>query len=176
MAAICCYVPPSPTLQCRRAVHGFRCCSVAPNNHKKKERPSPHLLKFAVSGVTELLRFLSSPKHRSDAVSYEQRDDISVSAVDDVLMILKSDYENAYFVTGIFTSAIYTEDCIFEDPTIKFRGSEIRARWRKKRFGELSEREVFGFLHLHTLMPLFIYMTRGNKEKTNIPLRGKLIP
>ncbi|XP_059649362.1 uncharacterized protein LOC132295215 isoform X2 [Cornus florida] len=100
MAAICCYVPPSPTLQCRRAVHGFRCCSVAPNNHKKKERPSPHLLKFAVSGVTELLRFLSSPKHRSDAVSYEQRDDISVSAVDDVLMILKSDYENAYFVTG----------------------------------------------------------------------------
>ncbi|XP_059649360.1 uncharacterized protein LOC132295215 isoform X1 [Cornus florida] len=128
MAAICCYVPPSPTLQCRRAVHGFRCCSVAPNNHKKKERPSPHLLKFAVSGVTELLRFLSSPKHRSDAVSYEQRDDISVSAVDDVLMILKSDYENAYFVTGIFTSAIYTEDCIFEDPTIKFRGKDLYSR------------------------------------------------
>jgi len=27
--------------------------------------------------------------------------------------------------TGVFTSAIYAEDCIFEDPTIRFRGKRI---------------------------------------------------
>ena len=25
---------------------------------------------------------------------------------------------------GVFTSAIYAEDCIFEDPTIKFQGKK----------------------------------------------------
>ncbi|KAG2273480.1 hypothetical protein Bca52824_068035 [Brassica carinata] len=42
--------------------------------------------------------------------------------------ILRSDYGNAYFVTGIFTSAIYSDDCIFEDPTISFRGTELYER------------------------------------------------
>ncbi|XP_073260009.1 uncharacterized protein [Populus alba] len=51
-----------------------------------------------------------------------------VSGIDDVIMILKSDYENAYFVTGVFTSAIYDEDCIFEDPTIKFQGTKLYSR------------------------------------------------
>ncbi|XP_024017316.1 uncharacterized protein LOC21389611 [Morus notabilis] len=54
--------------------------------------------------------------------------DFSVSSVDDVITILKSDYQNAYFVTGIFSSEIYAEDCIFEDPTIRFRGKELYSR------------------------------------------------
>jgi hypothetical protein len=28
---------------------------------------------------------------------------------------------------GVFTSAIYDEDCVFEDPTIKFQGKNLRA-------------------------------------------------
>ncbi|KAF2298500.1 hypothetical protein GH714_023830 [Hevea brasiliensis] len=56
------------------------------------------------------------------------RDEISVSGIDDVVIILMGDYENAYFVTGIFTSAIYAEDCLFEDPTIRFRGTDLYAR------------------------------------------------
>ncbi|KAA8536968.1 hypothetical protein F0562_029446 [Nyssa sinensis] len=126
MAGICCYVRPFPVLQ-RRTVHGFRCCSVLPNNNKK-ETPTPQLLKIAVTGVTELLRLFSFGRDRLDTVSYEQRDELSVSGIDDILMILKSDYENAYFVTGIFTTAIYAEDCTFEDPTIKFRGKELYSR------------------------------------------------
>lgn len=35
-----------------------------------------------------------------DRVSCEERDEISVSGIDDVVMILMADYENAYFVTG----------------------------------------------------------------------------
>ncbi|KAI5566632.1 hypothetical protein BDE02_13G033600 [Populus trichocarpa] len=29
---------------------------------------------------------------------------------------------------GVFTSTIYDEDCIFEDPTIKFQGTKLYSR------------------------------------------------
>ncbi|KAK6289484.1 hypothetical protein POUND7_001025 [Theobroma cacao] len=108
--------------------HGARCCSVAPENEKKTK--TPQILRLAVSGVTELLRlFSSSTKYRvDDGLCTREREGISVSDVDEVLRILKSDYENGYFVTGNFTSAIYAEDCIFEDPTIRFRGKELYSR------------------------------------------------
>ncbi|XVF06988.1 hypothetical protein REPUB_Repub06bG0098900 [Reevesia pubescens] len=109
-------------------VHGVRCCSVTPGNENKTK--TPPFLRLAVSGVTELLRlFFSSTKHRvDDEMNPIDRDRISASDVGDVLRILKADYENAYFVTGNFTSAIYAEDCIFEDPTIRFRGKELYSR------------------------------------------------
>ncbi|OMO50532.1 hypothetical protein COLO4_38037 [Corchorus olitorius] len=109
-------------------VHGARCCSVAPENENKTK--TPQLLRLTVSGVTELLRIFSSPnKDRvDDKLNSWERDEISVSDVDDVVRILKSDYEKAYFVTGNFTCSIYAEDCIFEDPTIRFRGSELYSR------------------------------------------------
>jgi len=65
---------------------------------------------------------------RLERADDKKREEISVLGVDDVVMILKSDYENAYFVTGTFTSAIYAEDCIFEDPTIRFRGKALYSR------------------------------------------------
>uniref|UniRef100_A0A0D3GNH8 Uncharacterized protein n=2 Tax=Oryza TaxID=4527 RepID=A0A0D3GNH8_9ORYZ len=46
----------------------------------------------------------------------------SPRSVDDVVAVLEADYQRAYFLTGNFTPDIYTEDCLFEDPTIKFRG------------------------------------------------------
>lgn len=120
MKALQCEVSPSSL-----RIHGVRCCSVAP------DKRTPKILKFAVSGVTELLRLFSSSsaaRDRLDAVSSRPKEEISVSGVDDVVMVLKSDYENAYFVTGIFTSSLYAEDCIFEDPTIRFQGTELYAR------------------------------------------------
>ncbi|OAY42137.1 hypothetical protein MANES_09G156000v8 [Manihot esculenta] len=125
-------ISPNPTLTLKR-IHGIRCCSGTPGNEKwsrvETKAKTPGVLKFAVSGVTELLRLFSfSSKDSLDRVSCEERDEISVSGIDDVVMILMADYENAYFVTGIFTSAIYAEDCLFEDPTIRFRGTELYAR------------------------------------------------
>ncbi|KAG6618204.1 hypothetical protein I3842_Q120700 [Carya illinoinensis] len=107
-----------------------RCSSRTPD---KKAAASgtgtPQILKLVVSGATELLRlFSSSSTYNKNRVSDEKREEILVSGVDDVMTILKSDYENAYFVTGAFTSAIYAEDCIFEDPTIKFQGKELYSR------------------------------------------------
>ncbi|KAF9621271.1 hypothetical protein IFM89_018488 [Coptis chinensis] len=108
-----------------KRLHGFRCSSSLHNNKKE----TPLLLKFAVSGVTELLRIFSSgTTQRLDTVPYTQKGEPVVSGVDDIVDILQSDYENAYFLTGNFTSAIYAEDCSFEDPTIKFRGKGLYAR------------------------------------------------
>ena len=39
---------------------------------------------------------------RVDGVGDNQGEEFVVAGIDDVLNILKSDYENAYFVTGIF--------------------------------------------------------------------------
>ncbi|GMY22818.1 hypothetical protein FCV25MIE_35058 [Fagus crenata] len=112
-------------------LHGPRCSSTTPdNNHTKTKTKTktPQILKLTVSGVTELLRLFSSNQTRLERESDKEREEIVVSGIDDVVIILKSDYENAYFVTGVFTSAIYAEDCIFEDPTIRFRGKELYSR------------------------------------------------
>ncbi|KAL4570223.1 hypothetical protein LXL04_025874 [Taraxacum kok-saghyz] len=100
--------------------NGFRC---------SKSNDTPKLLKIVVSGATEILRLLSSfNKNELYEIVPEEKYEPSASSLDDVMMILKSDYDNAYFVTGNFTSGIYTEDCIFEDPTIRFRGKELYSR------------------------------------------------
>ncbi|KAG7968957.1 hypothetical protein I3843_07G006200 [Carya illinoinensis] len=124
-----CVKPPPLTIRPNR-LPCPRCSSRTPD---KKAAASgtgtPQILKLVVSGATELLRlFSSSSTYNKNRVSDEKREEILVSGVDDVMTILKSDYENAYFVTGAFTSAIYAEDCIFEDPTIKFQGKELYSR------------------------------------------------
>ncbi|KAL1294264.1 hypothetical protein HN51_054982 [Arachis hypogaea] len=138
-------LPPSNSkLQLRRN-HVFQCqCfsntssnsnsnGSAPNSRRKSsnsETETPPLLKAAVSAVTELLRLLS-PSNQASSLSEdteEFRDEFPLSSVDDVLNIIQSDYDKAYFVTGNFTNSIYAENCIFEDPTIKFRGRELYAR------------------------------------------------
>ncbi|KAJ6974601.1 hypothetical protein NC653_030653 [Populus alba x Populus x berolinensis] len=98
MAGICSLNPT--TLMTIKRIHGIRCCSGATDNEKKSQirTKTPQILKLVVSGVTELLRVFSfSGKERLEKVNNKDRDEISVSGIDDVIMILKSDYENAYF-------------------------------------------------------------------------------
>ncbi|XP_049351489.1 uncharacterized protein LOC125815952 [Solanum verrucosum] len=128
MAGMCCYSSLSQTLINKKGQGGFYCCSPAPNNQKVKTQ-TPKLLKIAVSGVTELLRLLPSPSTNRLGVSDDEGGgEPLVYNVEDVLKIIKLDYEKAYFVTGLFTSGIYAEDCVFEDPTIKFRGRDLYSR------------------------------------------------
>ncbi|XP_043698138.1 uncharacterized protein LOC122648899 [Telopea speciosissima] len=101
----------------------FRCYSSTGDSNQ-----TPRLLKIAVNGVTEILRLFSSGKERLDGTKYTQGDEPSISDIDDVIVVLKSDYDKAYFVTGNFTPTIYADDCIFEDPTIKFRGKDLYSR------------------------------------------------
>ncbi|XP_024995567.1 uncharacterized protein LOC112528742 isoform X1 [Cynara cardunculus var. scolymus] len=117
--AICLHarLPLHLTQPQRRFRNSFRC---------SKTNDTPQLLKIVVSGATEILRLFSSfNKNELNEMVPEQNYETSASCLDDVMMILKSDYDNAYFVTGNFTSGIYAEDCIFEDPTIRFRGKDF---------------------------------------------------
>lgn len=85
---------------------------------------APPVVRAAVSVVTELLRALSPNKKLRDAATQQggEPDPPPCGSVEDVLAVLQDDYRRAYFLTGDFTPGIYTEDCLFEDPTIKFRG------------------------------------------------------
>ncbi|PON73889.1 hypothetical protein PanWU01x14_054390 [Parasponia andersonii] len=125
------HTPQAPLHYFRpRSRNGIWCFSTGPDNNnsgKSYKRETPQLLRIAVSGVTELLRLFSASQGPT-RVTEKRRDEFSVSSVDDVVTILKSDYRNAYFVTGVFSSAIYAENCIFEDPTIRFRGKELYSR------------------------------------------------
>ncbi|KAK4849793.1 hypothetical protein QYF36_000851 [Acer negundo] len=132
MAGISCFGQANPTVYHHRSffrrLHAVRCTLDNHHNNNQK-RTTPQVLKFAVTGVTELLRLFSSSdedkNRQQDEITISDSDSDSVLGVDDVVTVLKSDYENAYFVTGTFTSAIYVEDCLFEDPTISFRGTEL---------------------------------------------------
>ncbi|XP_021742288.1 uncharacterized protein LOC110708468 isoform X1 [Chenopodium quinoa] len=135
MAGICCstsVIPRFPTPYSSRhsKITNTRIfCNSNPSTDRNSKKQTPQLLKFAVNGVTEFLRLFSSfNNNRMDVVVAKGEEDFLISGVDDVLGILKSDYDNAYFVTGIFTSSIYIEDCLFEDPTIKFSGRELYSR------------------------------------------------
>ncbi|KAI7735484.1 hypothetical protein M8C21_017842 [Ambrosia artemisiifolia] len=125
MAGVICFhawLPLHPTQPHQRFVNGssIRC---------SKTKETPQILKYVVSGATEILRLFSSfNKNQLYEVVPEQKFEISATCLDDIMIILKSDYDNAYFVTGNFTSGIYAEDCIFEDPTIKFSGRELYSR------------------------------------------------
>ncbi|WJX13058.1 hypothetical protein P8452_03495 [Trifolium repens] len=137
MAKICCFNGTSTTLPLHshfqlqkqyclnsKTLNSRKTCAIYNMEREKKE--TSQVLKIAVSGVTELLRLFSPSQQPSDVE--KQNNEFSVSTVDDVLIIIKADYDNSYFVTGNFTSSIYAEDCIFEDPTIKFSGTELYAR------------------------------------------------
>ncbi|KAL1211655.1 hypothetical protein V5N11_023656 [Cardamine amara subsp. amara] len=124
MAGVACQISISSSSTLRRVVHRPRCLSGAP------EKKKPAVLKWAVGGVTELLRLFSVASSSSSIPTNKDRskyENISRD-FDDVMEILRSDYGNAYFVTGIFTCEIYSDDCIFEDPTISFKGTELYER------------------------------------------------
>ncbi|CAN7003043.1 unnamed protein product [Brassica rapa subsp. trilocularis] len=119
------FISSSSTLKRVNNHRPTRCFSGLP------EKKTPAILKWAVGGVTEVLRLFSvasSPsttiRTNKDKSYYED----NARDIDDVMEVLRSDYGNAYFVTGIFTTEIYSDDCIFADPTISFQGTELYER------------------------------------------------
>uniref|UniRef100_A0A9I9EA51 Uncharacterized protein n=1 Tax=Cucumis melo TaxID=3656 RepID=A0A9I9EA51_CUCME len=68
----------------------------------------------------KLLRLISSPiNKRVDGIRDNQKEEFVVPTVDEVVDILKSDYENAYFVTGTFIFHIFlSRFVVFLDHTL----------------------------------------------------------
>lgn len=115
---------PSPRLPSgefkTRRLPSVRCSSSSPGSGD--QGGAPPVVRAAVSAVTELLRALSpskKPRQMGEAVDTELE---LPRSVEDVVAVLEADYQRAYFLTGNFTLGIYAEDCLYEDPTIKFRG------------------------------------------------------
>ncbi|KAL1159040.1 hypothetical protein V6Z11_A08G264800 [Gossypium hirsutum] len=164
MAGIC---GPNPILHLHRTttqsplnlhrVHGgarWCCCSVSPENENKTR--TPPLLRLAVSGVTELLRLFSSSAQGNRAdyqLKTEDRDENSASDIDDVLRILKADYENAYFVTGkeLYSRNLKLLVPFFDSPSIRLQKIEkganmetdfVAATWRLRTYLKLPWRPL----------------------------------
>ncbi|XP_040954873.1 uncharacterized protein [Gossypium hirsutum] len=164
MAGIC---GPNPILHLHRTitqsplnlhrVHGgarWCCCSVSPENENKTR--TPPLLRLAVSGVTELLRLFSSSAQGNRAdyqLKSEDRDENSASDIDDVLRILKADYENAYFVTGkeLYSRNLKLLVPFFDSPSIRLQKIEkganmetdfVAATWRLRTYLKLPWRPL----------------------------------
>ncbi|XP_074576519.1 uncharacterized protein LOC141833025 isoform X2 [Curcuma longa] len=97
----------------------FRCAAPPRDGGK-----APTLLKLVVGGVTELLKLVSPRKQRDEEDRNAGNAPSLAHSVDDVVRILREDYDRAYFLTGDFTTDIYVDDCLFEDPTISFRGRD----------------------------------------------------
>uniref|UniRef100_A0A1D1YBZ4 UPF0173 metal-dependent hydrolase STK_14180 n=1 Tax=Anthurium amnicola TaxID=1678845 RepID=A0A1D1YBZ4_9ARAE len=119
-------VAPSPSTcrpRQRTEPRRFRCSGFA-GAGDRRERMAPRLLKMAVSGVTELLRIVPGPPRKPRENLSGRAEEPLGRSVEDVVSILRSDYERAYFLTGNFTSELYSVDCLFEDPTIKFYGKD----------------------------------------------------
>ncbi|KAM7280447.1 hypothetical protein ACFE04_007581 [Oxalis oulophora] len=116
-------------IRCSKLLDNFNGAHKSNNNTpspSNNNTPPPLLLNLAVSGLTELLRLFSF-SISTKQTSFDESIDY-VKGIDDVVSLLKSDYQNSYFVTGIFTPHLYTQDCLFEDPTIRFRGTELYSR------------------------------------------------
>ncbi|XP_021742291.1 uncharacterized protein LOC110708468 isoform X2 [Chenopodium quinoa] len=133
MAGICCstsVIPRFPTPYSSRhsKITNTRIfCNSNPSTDRNSKKQTPQLLKFAVNGVTEFLRLFSSfNNNRMDVVVAKGEEDFLISGVDDVLGILKSDYDNAYFVTGreLYSRNLQLLVPFFEQPSIVLKSIE----------------------------------------------------
>ncbi|KAM6596140.1 hypothetical protein CsatA_006664 [Cannabis sativa] len=156
---------PLPTIQFRLSPrprpigvikHSTRCFSSDPDNNTgksyKTQTETPQVLKIVVSGVTELLRLLSFSQ-QSSRVTEKQIDEFSASSVDDVLSILQSDYQNAYFVTGkeLYSRNLKLLVPFFDSPSIGLENIEkdlssettfVVAKWKLRTYLKLPWRPL----------------------------------
>ncbi|XP_048136745.1 uncharacterized protein LOC115734382 isoform X4 [Rhodamnia argentea] len=153
MAGIACIARPSPiTLRSMKARRAGCCRSIKSTGEEGSTGATPKLIKLAVSGVTEILRVLSPMKDDSlESASDDEKDGVSASSVDDVVMILTADYEKAYFVTG---KGLYERNLkllvpFFDHPSIILHNIQkgddetyILARWKLRTYLKLPWRPL----------------------------------
>eukprot|EP00271_Cylindrocystis_brebissonii_P021539 TRINITY_DN7763_c0_g2_i1.p1 TRINITY_DN7763_c0_g2~~TRINITY_DN7763_c0_g2_i1.p1 ORF type:complete len:354 (+),score=9.70 TRINITY_DN7763_c0_g2_i1:442-1503(+) len=108
------------------------------NNAANDEQSEPWVVRVAVDLFTEGLRVLqgerpnASPQIPSLGLlepSEGGSSEIGKATAAEVMRYVQADYEDrAYFLTGDITDSIYSDDCYFGDPTVKFSGRE---KWKR---------------------------------------------
>ncbi|KAG6551344.1 hypothetical protein Mapa_007130 [Marchantia paleacea] len=93
--------------------------------HGTSRAKEPRVLRAAISGITEILRVFSLERRSPDPPIITEK---VILVIDDVVDALREDYARSYFLTGEFLDSLYTEDCVFADPTIQFSGRDLYKR------------------------------------------------
>jgi hypothetical protein len=134
--------------------------------------PQNLLVASVVGSATEVLRYLKKCgemfKNQSESNEVWQPPPPPQN-IADILEMLRLDFtERAYFVTGVISQNMYAPDCLFVDPTISFRGTELYIQ-------NLSL--VVSFLTSPSIELLSLKIVRsGNSEKNiNGIIRAKWI-
>ncbi|XP_064977718.1 uncharacterized protein LOC135619539 isoform X2 [Musa acuminata AAA Group] len=127
----------------------FRC-----STSRRDGKRAPPLLQLAVGGVTEILRLLSPKKQRDEAKAATQAPSLARS-VDDVVRILRADYDRAYFLTGRdrYSQNLDLLVPFFDRPSLKLENIEkgqnyemnfILATWCLRTYLKLPWRPLIG--------------------------------
>ncbi|XP_065020602.1 uncharacterized protein LOC103994653 isoform X4 [Musa acuminata AAA Group] len=127
----------------------FRC-----STSRRDGKRAPPLLQLAVGGVTEILRLLSPKKQRDEAKAAAQAPSLARS-VDDVVRILRADYDRAYFLTGRdrYSQNLDLLVPFFDRPSLKLENIEkgqnyemnfILATWCLRTYLKLPWRPLIG--------------------------------
>ncbi|PSC75331.1 Adenine phosphoribosyltransferase 1, chloroplastic [Micractinium conductrix] len=90
---------------------------------RRSTRDNP-LVSATVGALTEGLRLagVGASEYRAASAAAPPAPPLRRGDVRGLLRELRADYGRQYFVTGLVSDRIYTEDCLFADPTISFRG------------------------------------------------------
>ncbi|XP_064935752.1 uncharacterized protein LOC135583790 isoform X3 [Musa acuminata AAA Group] len=127
----------------------FRC-----STSRRDGKRAPPLLQLAVGGVTEILRVLCPKKQRDEAKAAAQAPSLARS-VDDVVRILRADYDRAYFLTGRdrYSQNLDLLVPFFDRPSLKLENIEkgqnyemnfILATWCLRTYLKLPWRPLIG--------------------------------
>ncbi|MEW5301011.1 MAG: hypothetical protein WDW36_003895 [Sanguina aurantia] len=104
-------------------------CNRNPLKLQSCQKGSPFVTGL-VGAVTEVLRVLGVGKEQYQRVISAPltKPPVPLGDVQELVLRIRSDFDNNYFITGIIDDTIYDSNCYFADPTVNFYGLDL---WKR---------------------------------------------